>query len=458
MIMKLKFLLFSCILLLAKLAHGQERSLKVDTLLPVIKNDSFLAPSAVHAKGTDDRAGDHNLLLEYPNFTKVRKYSVLRINKKLVLNDSLPFKPAIQLGSIVHMFAFGEQNGYSSPQGAASPTAWNRGFTLYRARVLVGGQLSRKGSFFLETDLPSAIGGPNADGTKNVKVSPIILDAQYQYNFSDAFQLIAGQQLVSDNRNGLQGAAALMANDFSYFQYPYNLFASGPLQGNFGRDLGVNARGFIFNKKFEYRLGVFTGRNVDGRGPLRYVGRFAYNFLDTEKDYYYAGTNLGKGKTLTWGAGFDTQASYYNFSTDVFLDKPVSKTGSITLNGAFQYMTGGINVGSKYSFATLIPAQTVQFLELGYYFKTIKLQPWVKFENQDISAKAEQTGAVAVDRFNKLNSNKVYGVGINYFFNDLGANLKLSYNSRAYNVATPTGDFDKRSYGQVWLQLQFFIF
>ncbi|MDN5286692.1 MAG: hypothetical protein JWR38_2966 [Mucilaginibacter sp.] len=456
--MKLKFLLFSSSLLFAKLVQAQEPSLKINTSLPAVKKDSSITNPSATVAGAEDMAADHNLLLEYPNFARVRKYSILGINRKTVLNDSLPFKPTIQVGSIVHMFAFGEQDGYSNPQTAASPTAWNRGFTLYRARVLVGGQLSRKGSFFLETDLSSAIGGPNADGTKNVKVAPIILDAQYQYNFSNAFQLIAGQQLVSDNRNGLQGAAALMANDFSYFQYPYNLFANSPLQGNFGRDLGVNARGFIFNNKFEYRVGVFTGRNVDGKGPLRYVGRFAYNFLDTEKDYYYAGTNLGKGKTLTWGAGFDTQASYYNFSTDVFLDEPVSKTGSITLNGAFQYMTGGTNVGNKYSFATLIPAQTVQFLELGYYFKTAKLQPWVKFENQDVSAKAEQTGTVAVDRFNKLNSNKVYGVGINYFFNDLGTNLKLSYNSRAYNVAVPAGDFDKRSYGQVWLQLQFFIF
>ncbi|MHC5954190.1 hypothetical protein ACYTX9_09760, partial [Streptococcus pyogenes] len=77
--------------------------------------------------------------------------------------------------------------------------------------------------------------------SKNVKVSPIILDAQYEHTFSNAFMLIAGLQLVSHNRNGLQGAASLMANDFTYFQYPYNLFENSPLQGNFGRDLGVNA-------------------------------------------------------------------------------------------------------------------------------------------------------------------------------------------------------------------------
>jgi hypothetical protein len=399
-----------------------------------------------------------NLLLEYPGLKYVRNSALLNINKKHILsNDTTPFKPSIQVGAIVHMFAFAQQDGFSNP-GTNAPTSWSRGFTLYRARVLVGGQLSKKGSFFMETELPSAIGGPNPDSTKNVKVSPIILDAQYQYNFSNAFQVIAGQQLVSNNRNGLQGAAALMANDFSFFQYPYNLFANSPLQGNFGRDLGVNFRGFLFNDHLEYRAGAFTGRNTDGKGPLRFVGRFAYNFLDREKDYYYSGTNLGAGKTLTWGAGFDAQASYYSLSSDVFFDHPLGDAGSITLNGAFQYMTGGTNPTSQYSFANLIPAQTVEFLELGYYFKAVKLQPWIKFENESISAKPEQTKGMEVYAFNKQNSSSVFGGGLNYFFNGLGTNLRLSYMTRTYNVANGLNTYTSKTYGQLWLQLQFFIF
>lgn len=443
---------FFCSQLIYSKAYSVKSSYVRETL---VKDSSGLADTTHTSVKV---AEDHNLLLEYPGFAEVRKYSYININKKHILKEEANFKPSIQVGAIVHMFAGAEQEGYTNPQNATEPSTWKKGFTLYRARVLVGGQLTRKGSFFLETEIPSAIGGSNGDGTKNVKVAPIILDAQFQYDFSNAFQIIAGQQLVSNNRNGLQGAAALMANDFSYFQYPYNLFENSPLQGNFGRDLGVNTRGFLLHDKFEYRIGVFTGRNLDGKDPLRFVGRFAYNFLDTEKSYYYAGTNLGKGKTLTWAAGFDTQGSYYNLSTDIFLDHPVSENGSVTLNGAFQYMTGGTNETSKYSFAALIPAQTVQFLELGYYFKTAKLQPWVKFENQAIDAKPAQSKNMPVEAFNKLNSSTVFGGGLNYFFNDLGTNLRLSYISRNYNVATPAGEFDKKAYGQVWLQLQFFIF
>ncbi|SHL67630.1 short chain amide porin [Chitinophaga jiangningensis] len=369
----------------------------------------------------------------------------------------LPFKPSIQVGAIVHMFASGEQTGYSNPSADKSAKDWNKGFSLYRARVLVGGQLTKKASFFLETEIPSPI-GIQSNGEKNVKVSPIILDAQLEYTFSNAFQLIAGMQLVSNNRNGLQGAAGLMANDFSYFQYPYNLFSNSPLQGNFGRDLGINARGFLANDKLEYRLGVFTGRNIDGGAPLRTVGRLAYNFLDAEKDFYYAGTKLGKGKTLAWAAGFDAQANYINYSTDVFFDYPLGNAGSITANAAFQYLSGGTDLSSKYSFATLIPKQTIQFLELGYYFKKVKLQPWIRYENQAISAEAEQTGGIKTASFDKVNSSSVMGGGLNYFFNGTGTNLRLSYTTRTYNVPTAADDYTKKTFGQIWLQAQFFIF
>ena len=371
--------------------------------------------------------------------------------------DLEEFKPSIHVGAIVHMFASAEQSGFG---GTASADAkdWNKGFSVYRARILVGGQLSKKGSFFMETDLPSPIGIQLGDGTKNVKVAPIILDAQYEYDFSNAFQLIAGMQLVSNNRNGLQGAAGLMANDFTYFQYPYNMFGNSPLQGNFGRDLGVNARGFLLKDKLEYRLGVFTGRNLDGQAPLRIVGRVAYNFLDPEKDYYYAGTKLGAGNTFAWAAGFDTQGNYYNVGTDVFIDRKAGQAGSVTLNAAFQYMTGGTNVNSKYSFAGLIPRQTVQFLELGYYFTKSKLQPWVRYENQNISSKKEQVGSELVGDFDKAKSSSVYGGGLNCFFNGNNTNLRLSYVARQYNMATATGGYDKKSFGQFWLQVQFFIF
>lgn len=371
--------------------------------------------------------------------------------------DTTPFKPSISAGAIVHMMGTYSQAGFGP--GSNSSDQWNKGFMLYRARILLGGQLSKKGSFFMETEVPSAIGTRIDSTTKNVKVSPIILDCQYEHKFSTALTLISGMQLVSHNRNGLQGAASLLANDFTFFQYPYNLFANQPLQGNFGRDLGVNARGYFLNEKLEYRIGVFTGRRFTDNSPLRTVGRVVYNFLDADKNYYYSGTNLGNGKTISLGAGFDVQGTYSNVGADLFVDVPAGNIGSVTVSTAFSYMTGGNSPSTANSFALMIPKQTTQLLEVGYYFKDIKLQPYFRFENQSITADDNQIyGTSDKSTFNKLNSSSVFGGGLNYFFNGYGTNLRLSYTSFTKGVMNTSGEVDKKSFGQIWLQLQFFIF
>lgn len=373
------------------------------------------------------------------------------------------FTPSIQVGSIVHMFGSAEQTGFGpggSPSSANS-TEWNKGFTLYRARVLVGGQLSKNGSFFLETEIPSPIGIQNGDSTKNVKVAPIILDAQYEHKFGNQM-VVVGQQLVSHNRNGLQGAASLMANDFTYFQYPYNLFENSPLQGNFGRDLGVNLRGFFLDDKLEYRLGAFTGRNVSSDVPLRYVGRVVYNFLDAEKDYYYAGTKLGSGKTIALAGGFDVQDDYSNLGLDLFVDLPVGENGSVTFNGAFSAMNSNTDAtkAADNAFTGLIPKQTTQFAELGYYIKSVKIQPWIRYEKQVMNADGMvQTGGIEEGLYNDLNTTTVFGGGLNYWFNGYNTNIRLSYTTWTSDVMkADLSGTESKTHGQLWMQLQFFIF
>ncbi|MDQ3291524.1 MAG: hypothetical protein M3Q05_09570 [Bacteroidota bacterium] len=382
--------------------------------------------------------------------------------------DTVPtpavFKPTYQVGTIIHMFTSVSQ-GQTSALQETTPgfeNKWRRSFNLYRARLLFGAQLSRKGSVFFETDIPNVIGnGPN--NSKNIKVSPIILDAQYEHDFSSYFTVIAGQQLVSHNRNGLQGAATLMANDFTYYQYPYNMFESDPLQGNFGRDLGINTRGFFLKDKLEYRLGAFTGRKFNGEGPIRVVGRVVYNFLDPEKDFYYAGTKLGAGKTVALAGGFDVQGTYKNVGADAFIDVPAGRLGSVTVNTAFTHLTGGTKTGT-YSFATLMPRQNIEYLELGYYFKETKLQPWFKYENQHINAEKIQVGlpesasAEALNDMNILKSNQRLGGGLNYFFSGFNTNLKASYTSVTYGRPDLTGQAEKAKFGEWWLQLQLFVF
>ncbi len=374
------------------------------------------------------------------------------------------FKPSINLGGIIHMFAGAEQKGYAfgGDPTAVDASDWSTDFTVYRGRILVGAQLTKKGNFFMETELSSFVNGANdADGNKSTRITAMILDAQYEHVFSDQFSAIGGLQLVSHNRNGLQGAAGLMANDFTYYQYPYNLHPNSPLQNNLGRDLGVNFRGFFMDEKLEYRLGLFSGRtSFEGtdESPLRTVGRLVYNVFDKDKSFYYSGTNLGKGKTLSIGAGVDTQGSYKAIGGDVFLDMPAGDLGSITLNGAYSYLSGGNDLTDKYTFADKIPTQATHYLELGYYFKESKLQPWIRYEKQDMNSEDQQTGGLTTNDFDKYNSTTVLGGGLNYWFNGYNTNLRLSYTSTKTTFLDASLKDQTKTFGQVWLQLQLFIF
>jgi hypothetical protein len=370
------------------------------------------------------------------------------------------FKPTFQVGALLQMVGVLRQREITARE-AQNPDIrdWSKQLNIYRARILVGGNVSKKTSFFMETDIATPIGLTDANGNKVMQVNPIILDAQIEHTFSKKIGIIAGLQLVGTNRNALQGAASLMALDFGYYQYPYNLFETSPLQNNFGRDIGIHFRGFLFNERLEYRTGVFSGRNIDTGGTLRYITRLNYSFLDKEQDLYYTGTTLGKGQIFSIGGGADLQDRYQNFALDAFLDMPVGEIGSITANAAFNYINGGDNPSQK-SLSRRIPSQTIQFLELGYYFKDLKLQPYFKFENQAINAANDvQTNFVNRDIFNTRKSQRRIGFGLNYFFSGYNANVKLLYESVSYgrdNLNQSSAETATRS--EIWLQMQFFIF
>lgn len=340
--------------------------------------------------------------------------------------------PEVNVGLLLHTYVQAQQEGFgqSIEQITESASDMSYGANLYRARVLFDAKLTDKDYIFIETDLTASV-GLGSDKAASIK----ILDAQYDHKFSDALTLSAGKILVSHNRNGLQTAATLMANDFSYFQYAYNMGESSALENDCGRDIGLNLSGAIIDSKLKYRIGAFSGnRTLSETMPLRFVGRLQYDFMDSD---LYSGTNLGEGETLTVAAGFDTQGSYYAVGADAYLDLPAGDAGSITANMAYSYITGG-DADATYSFSSLVDEQNVLFAELGYYFKKSKLQPWVKYELQNKVSSA-------------LYDETVIGGGLNYFYNGYGSNVRVSY------IARENSSVDK-FYGQVWLQFQIFIF
>ncbi|MDR1381987.1 MAG: hypothetical protein LBJ47_11000 [Tannerella sp.] len=367
-------------------------------------------------------------------------------------SDSSVFKPSFNVGVLAHTYVSMQQNGFGQSSATGSAGEWSAGATLYRARIMTEAHLSKRDYIFLETELASPL-GTGADKAAGIK----ILDAQYDHYFCDQLAVSAGKMLVSHNRNGLQTAGSLMVNDFTYYQYPYNMSKDDPLQNDLGRDIGVNLNGGFSGNKLKYRIGAFAGRrSFEGQhsAPLRTVGRLEYNVMDIDK---YSGTNLGEGKTITLAGGFDTQGSYMAAGGDLYVDYPSGSLGSVTFNSAFSYISGGNDPDGKYSFASMIPRQNVRLAELGYYFKSSKIQPWIRYEKQDINAENNQTGGMEVKDFNKLKSTTVFGAGINYFFNGYNTNLKLSYVSMTKGIED--GDrIARKTYGQIWVQLQLYLF
>ena len=84
-------------------------------------------------------------------------------------------------------------------------------------------KLSKRDHIYDETEITAGI-GPAADKAASIK----LLNMKYDHIFIDWLTISAGKMLISYNRNGLQTASTLMANDFSYFQYPYNMNQESP--------------------------------------------------------------------------------------------------------------------------------------------------------------------------------------------------------------------------------------
>ena len=351
---------------------------------------------------------------------------------------------------------------------------WDKHLQLWRARVLVGGNISKKLSFFTQTEILNPIGFGTATsgaGAKNIQISPILLDAQIEYNFSKNWWLYSGLQYVGYSRNGLQSPVTLMGLEFGYYQFAYNLFANQPLQNNFGRDVGLNLRGYLLNDRLEVRAGLFRGRTESGTFPFRSTVRLNYNFLDTEITHYYTGTNLGEKKILAIGAGFDTQETYSSWAADLFADLPTAN-GAFTAQLSYMHTTGGTKGANANTFTALIPRQNIFFAEAGYYFKQLKLQPVVKYEIQNIDVHNNQytlsPARVAAllpasftpenaKNFNALNSNARLAFGLNYYMEGFNAHIKLQYEKVYYgrfngnNTETKNGD-------EIILQFTYFIF
>lgn len=229
-----------------------------------------------------------------------------------------------------------------------------------RLRLLAGGEVFDRWSFFFETDSPN-LGKGNSDGSKGDD-DIYIQDFVVTYEHSDEVKIDGGLLLVPVSRNSTQSAAALLPVDYG----PYSFLASAPTDSRVGRDYGVLVRGLLAGR-LEYRAALFRGRRgEDSTNDFRFAGRLAYNVFEPDAGLFYSGTTLGKRRILTFGASIDAQEEYRAYAFDAFWDQPVGSGNAVTFQADHIRYDGD-------EFFPNLPRQDVLYAEAGFYFGRLKV-------------------------------------------------------------------------------------
>ena len=284
---------------------------------------------------------------------------------------------------------------------------------IRRIRLMMDGQITKQVTFFFDTDAPNL--GKTLNGVKNLPGTMIVQDAFVTFRALSAFSLDAGLMFVPTSRNSLGAAATLLPIDYG----PYTFTSSGPTQSSTGRDTGVQARGYLFSNKLEYRGGTFQGmRNATSSNTMRWAGRAQYNVFETETGFFYPGTYLGKGKRLAVGTGFDVQSHYHSYAADVFVDMPLGP-GGLTAQFDYTFLDGESTLPS-------IARQNNYMVEAGYLIRSLKLMPVFQFSQRDFQTGADQ---------------RQWSIGANWYWENHNANVKAAYSRIETKGATGQHQF-----------------
>jgi hypothetical protein len=335
-----------------------------------------------------------------------------------------PFKITSSDGKSAVSFGFLAQGQAEWVTNPSNDTT-SKNLFLRRARLIAGGKINDKISFFIDTDSPN-LGKAQADGTKGAE-KVYLQDVIMTYKFRDEFMIDGGMLLVSGSHNSMQGATSLLPVDYN----PYAFQASAPTDSKVGRDYGAQVRGYLFKKHMEYRAGVYQGkRGVTSKEPFRYATRLVWYPFEAETGFFYTGTTLGKRKIFALGVGTDNQSNFHTQSVDIFYDQPVNKGDGVTIQADYTHNEGGDTF-------TQMKPQHVWTTEASYYFHKAKIGPFM------------QLSGLRFARNIGTDANKYQG-GLAYWPQGHKFNIKLGIGK------TQTGNNPRQI--QVALQTQIFVY
>jgi hypothetical protein len=337
----------------------------------------------------------------------------------------------------------------------ANSEGYSDNFFLRRLRFILLANVAKNVSIFYQTDNPR-VGNAGANGNKIFNTGFITQDAFVEWKLAgDALMVDGGLFYVPQSRNILTSNATSLSFDTGTF----GQLQTTATQSNSGRDWGLELKGYLAGDHLEYRAGVFDGQRqgttpqaaplgpaAGSRNSFRAAARIQYNVFDIEKAYTFAGTNRGAKKILVVGAWGDTQGDYKAYGADAMADIPIGKD-AVTAEVDYLSFDGGTQflqlVGNTVT--PLLPKEHALFAHAGYYFDSLKLQPFLRYERLDFSDDAFQSG-----------NQERFGGGLNWYVS--GQNLKLSlfYERVVPKVQPGTAAIKDTNHFAVQIQAYFF--
>lgn len=367
-----------------------------------------------------------NEMLKVPN--QLGKYGPMR--KKLtlfflfisVLSFTFPQNTAAQEKVDI---GFWTQAWYQHVENGKNNKGLND-FMVRRAYFFIKGQPTDYLSFFSHIAI-DRLGQDGLDKPSMGLGSGLAFrDLWITLKLNESFNIQAGRMYIPLTRNyGTTSTKALLTTDLSFMQ--------GGTRGSIfyaskvGRDDGVTLWGNPFEGRLQYRLMVSEGMENDSNpnDNLRFVGRMAINFLESEKGWFNKGTYLGQKKILSLGFGVDNQNNLtlnnqmgqdnFVWTVDTFFDHPIG-TDAVTVESAYINIK---NSSQPNSFTQLTAGDDAEltYIQAGYYFGSQigvgYLQPYIRYENVSVKLKEDDT--------------KFISGGLNYFIKGHNAKVSLDY-------------------------------